>query len=105
MLKVNLNGKQFNVKEGTRVIELIEEKERKNLVVCQVGAQVKELNYRLSEKNNGMTVKLLGLGNAEAGRAYRASLQYIVAMAFYRKYPEVHIRFSYNISRSISCQA
>ncbi len=105
MLKVNLNGKQFNVKEGTRVIELIEEKERKNLVVCQVGAQVKELNYRLSEKNNGMTVKLLGLGNAEAGRAYRASLQYIVAMAFYRKYPEVHIRFSYNISRSIFCEA
>ncbi len=105
MIKVNFNGNSLAVEEGTRVLELIEPKERKNLVVCQVGAQVKELNYKLSEKNNGMTIRLLNLSNAEAGRAYSASLRYIVAMAFYRIYPDVKIRFSYNISRSISCQA
>ncbi len=105
MIKVSFNNKQVSVEEGTRVLELVEPKDRKNLVVCQVGAQVKELRYRLSEKNNGMTIKLLNLSNAEAGRAYRASLQYIVAMAFYRIYPDVRIRFSYNISRSICCQA
>ncbi len=105
MIKVNWNGQQKNVEEGTRVLELVEEKERKNLVVCQVGAQVKELNYRLSAKNDGMSIKLLGLSNAEAGRAYRASLRYIVAMAFHRIFPKVKIRFSYNISRSIFCCA
>ena len=105
MLKVILNNEELSVKPGTRVLDLIDKEERKNLVVCQVGAQVKELNYKLFEKNNGMTIQLLDLSNAEAGRAYEASLRYIVAMAFYRVYPDVHIRFSYNISRSISCQA
>ncbi len=105
MIKINFNNKHLNVNEGTRVLELVDPKERKNLVVCQVGAQVKELNYKLSEKNDGMTIHLLNLNNEEAGRAYRASLRYIVAMAFYRIYPEVKIRFSYNISRSIFCEA
>ena len=105
MIKVNFNNKPLAVEEGTRVLELIEPKERKNLVVCQVGAQVKELHYKLSAKDNGLTIHLLNLNNAEAGRAYSASLRYIVAMAFYHIYPDVKIRFSYNISRSISCQA
>ena len=105
MIKVNFNSRQLSVKEGTRVLDLVGEKERKNLVVCQVGAQIKELNYKLSEKNNGMTIRLLNLSNAEAGRAYSASLRYVVAMAFYRIFPDVKIRFSYNISRSISCQS
>ncbi len=105
MINVHFNNRHLSVKEGTRVLELVDEKDRKNLVVCQVGAQIKELNYRLSEKNDGMTIKLLNLSNAEAGRVYSASLRYIVAMAFYRIYPGVRIRFSYNISRSISCQA
>ena len=105
MIQVNFNNQEVSVKPGTRVLDLVDKKERKDLVVCQVGAQVKELNYKLTEKNDGMTVKLLGLSNAEAGRAYRASLRYIVAMAFYHLYPDVKIRFSYNISRSISCQA
>ncbi len=105
MIQVKFNDKQLSVEEGTRVLDLIDKKDRKNLVVCRVGAQVKELNYRLSEKNNGMKIALLNLGNEEAGRAYSASLRYIVAMAFYHLYPDVKIRFSYNISRSISCQA
>ena len=105
MIKVKFNNQELSVKTGTRVLELIDKKDRRNLVVCQVGAQVKELNYILSEKNDKMTIQLLDLSNAEAGRAYEASLRYIVAMAFYRVYPHVKIRFSYNISRSISCQA
>ncbi len=105
MIKVTFNDQELSVKEGTRVLELVKKQDRKNLVVCQVGAQVKELHYILSEKNDGMTIKLLGLNNAEAGRAYSASLRYIVAMAFYNIFPDVKIRFSYNVSRSISCQA
>lgn len=105
MIRVTFNEKELSVEEGTRVLDLVDKKDRKNLVVCRVGAQVKELHYILSEKNDGMTIKLLNLNNAEAGRAYSASLRYIVAMAFYNIFPNVKIRFSYNISRSISCQA
>ena len=105
MINVTFNNQQLSVKEGTRVLELVDPKDRKDLTVCQVGVQVKELNYVLSERNDKMSIQLLNLGNAEAGKAYEASLRYIVAMAFYRVYPNVKIRFSYNISRSIFCQA
>ncbi len=105
MIKVKFNGKQLSVKSGTRVLDLVDKNERKNFVVCQVGAQVKELNYILSDKNDGMTIQLLDLSNAEAGRAYETSLRYIIAMAFFNVFPDVKIRFSYDISRSVSCQA
>ncbi len=105
MIKVFFNGKPLSVEEGTRVLELVDPKDRKKLVVCRVGAQIRELNYKLSEKDDGAAIGLLNLNDAEAGRAYSATLRYIVAMAFHNLYPDVHVRFSYNISRSISCQA
>lgn len=105
MIKVKFNDKDLSIKEGTRVLDLIDKKDRKNLVVCQVGAQVKELNYILSEKNDGMTIQLLNLSSSEGSRAYEATLRYVVAMAFYNVYPDIKVRFSYNISRSVSCQA
>lgn len=105
MIQITFKNKKQKIESGTRVLDLVDKKDRKNLVVCQVGAQVKELNYKLSEKNNGMTIQLLDLSSAEASRAYEASLRYIIAMAFFNVYPEVKIRFSYNVSRSVSCYA
>jgi len=83
MIQITFKNKKQKIESGTRVLDLVDKKDRKNLVVCQVGAQVKELNYKLSEKNGGMTIQLLDLSSAEASRAYEASLRYIVAMAFF----------------------
>ncbi len=105
MIQVHFKNQDLNVENGTRVIDLVPESQRKNLVLCQVGLQVKELRYALSEKNNGMEIKLLDLTNSEAGKAYQATLRYVIAMAFYNLYPDVKIRFTYNVSRSIFCQA
>lgn len=104
MIQVVFNNQNLSVESGTRVYDLISEKDRKNLIVCQVGAQVKELKYSLSEKNEGMQIQLLGLDNIEAGKAYEATLRYIIAMAFYNLYPDVKIKFTYNVSRSLFCQ-
>lgn len=105
MIRIKFNDKELNVESGTRVLDLIEKDKRKDLVVCQVGAQVKELRYALSEKNDGMQIQLLDLNNIEAGKAYEASLRFVIAMAFYNLFPDVKIRFTYNVSRSIFCQA
>lgn len=105
MINVFFEGQPLSVKEGTRVLDLVKEEDRKNLVVCQVGAQVKELRYSLSEKNEGMKIQLLSLKHIEAGKAYEATLRYVIAMAFYNLYPDVKIKFTYNVSRSIFCQA
>ncbi len=104
MIKINFEGKELKVKEGTRVIDLIPTEEKCKHCVCRIGVQVKELNYVLGDRNDGMTVSLLDLDNAESGKAYEATLRYVIAMAFRNLYPDVKIRFSYNVSRSIFCQ-
>ena len=95
----------MTVRTGTRVIDLIPDAEKCNYVVCQVDAQVKELRYQLSDKNQNANITLLGLDNIESGKAYEASLRYVIAMAFHNLFPDVRIRFSYNVSRSVFCQA
>lgn len=105
MIRIQFEGKNMTVPVGTRVIDFIPEDEKRKFIVCCIGAQVKELNYRLREYNNGMQIKLLGLDHIESGKAYEATLRYIIAMAFHNIYPDVNIRFSYNVSRSVFCQA
>lgn len=101
-INVKLDGKEITVNVGKRVIDLIDDKTK--YCVCKINSQVKELNYMLSEKNDGAEIALLGLENIEAGKAYEATLRYVIAMAFRNLYPDVQIRFSYNVSRSIYCE-
>lgn len=105
MINVFFKDQPLSVAEGTRVLDLVNKEDRNNLVVCQVGAQVKELRYSLSEKNEGMKIQLLNLDHIEAGKAYEATLRYVIAMAFYNLYPDLKIKFTYHVSRSIFCQA
>ena len=104
MINIVFQGKHIQVKENTRVIDLVPESEKCNYCVCRIGQQVKELNYLLTSKNEGKEIALLGLDNAEAGKAYEATLRYVIAYAFHNVYPDVNIRFSYNVSRSVFCQ-
>ncbi len=89
------------VPKGTILLNLIDEDKRKNYYVCQVNGRTRELTYALTYD---ATIEFMGFTNPEAGKAYEASLRYVTAMAFYNLYPDVLIRFSYNVSRSIFCQ-
>ena len=104
MIQITYQNKTFPLPVGTRVIDLLSKEDKTKYIVCQIGSQIKELNYKLTEKNDGMELIMLGLEHIEAGKAYEASLRYVIAMAFHRLYPDVKIRFSYNASRSIFCQ-
>lgn len=104
MINVIVNNQNIQVKEGTRVLDLLKDEDKTKYVVCKLGTQVKELNRKLSDKDEGKTIEFLGLENIEAGKAYEASLRFIFSMAFFRLYPDVKIRFSYNASRSVFCQ-
>lgn len=105
MVEITLYNEKMHVPVGTRVIDLLREEDKKKYIVCQIGAQIKEIRYKLSEKNNGVEISLKGLENIEAGKAYEATLRYIISMAFRNIYPDVRIFFSYNVSRSVFCQA
>lgn len=104
MLNITYKNQVKHVPVGTKLIDFLDETEKTNYIVCRVGLQIKELNYALQERNNGMEIEFLGLENIEAGKAYEASLRFIIAMAFHNLYKDVDIRFSYNVSRAIFCQ-
>ena len=104
MYKLKLNNKLINFNPGTRVIDLIDKNEVKQYMVCKINQTIKELTYPLSEKNDNSEITLLTLEHKEAGRAYEATLRYIISMAFYNLYPDIDIKFNYNISRSIFCE-
>ena len=105
MINVIFDGKQMTIPVGTRVLDLLPENQRTNYLMCQIGLVVKEMNYRLQERHNGVEIKLLGLEHIESGKAYEATLRYVIAMAFHNIYPEVDLRFSYNVSRAIYCES
>lgn len=104
MLNITYKNQVKQVPVGTKLIDFLDEAEKTNYIVCRVGLQIKELNYALQERNKGMEIEFLGLENIEAGKAYEASLRFIIAMAFHNLYKDVDIRFSYNVSRAIFCQ-
>ena len=104
MIKIYSDNNEKQVKEGTRVLDLLPKEDKCKYVVCKIGSQIKELNRKLSARDDSKSIEFLGIENSEAVKAYETTLRYIVAMAFHNLYPQVRIRFGYNASRSILCQ-
>ena len=84
-----------------RILNIIPAEEKYSYVAATVNNRIRELTYVLKEPSD---VKLLDFKDTQAVKIYETSLRYLVAMATHRLYPQLDIRFSYNISRSIFCQ-
>ena len=84
-----------------RILDIIPAEEKYSYVAATVNNRIRELTYVLKEPSD---VKLLDFKDTPAVKIYETSLRYLVAMATHRLYPQLDIRFSYNISRSIFCQ-
>lgn len=104
MIKIKFQDKELLVKEGTKVLDLIDDSLKTNYLICEINDLVKELNLELSSKYNNSRIELFGLESLEATKAYETTLRYLISMAFFRLYPDLTIRFSYNVSRSIFCE-
>lgn len=101
MIKVKFQENELSIQEGTKVIDLIDKEKQTDYLICEINDLVKELDRPLT---HDAKVELFGLEHLEGGKAYETTLRYIVAMAFHNLYPELTIRFSYNVSRSIFCE-
>lgn len=97
-LKFNDKEKTFDKKVSLLSLVGIENKE---IIAAKVNNRIRELTY---EVYYDADVEFLTCKNQDAIRTYETSLRYLVAMAFNRIYPDVKIRFSYNVSRSIFLQ-
>ena len=97
---VEIRGHKFTLDKKTSILDIIRPYDpEKRAVAARVNNRVRELTY---EVNRDSVVEILTVKDREAIKVYEASLRYVVAMAFARCYPELKIRFAYNVSRSIS---
>lgn len=104
MLTIFLNNQKVEIKEGTKVISLLKEEEKYRFLLCKINGQVKELNYTLCDRNNNAHISFHGLEIIEGGKIYETTIRYVIAMAFHNLYPNIKIRFSYYVSRSVFCE-
>ena len=104
MITIKVNDSTMKINEGTKVIDLLKEEDKKKYLLCKINGQVKELNYRLQERNDNATISFHGLETIEGGKIYETTIRYIIAMAFHNLYPTIKIRFSYYVSRSVFCE-
>ena len=73
----------------------------KDIVCVKVNNRVRELTYTI-EKDS--TIQVLTCKDRDAKPIYESSVRFLVAMAMHNIHPEIEIRFSYNVSRSIFMQ-
>ncbi len=97
---VHINNQDLVLNKKTTILDLIKDSDpEKKAVAARVNNRVRELTYELS---HDCDVTLLTVQDPDAIKVYEASLRYVVAMAFARCYPDLRLRFAYNVSRSIS---
>ena len=97
---VHINNQDLVLNKKTAILDLIKDSDpEKKAVAARVNNRVRELTYELS---HDCDVTLLTVQDPDAIKVYEASLRYVVAMAFARCYPDLRLRFAYNVSRSIS---
>jgi uridine kinase len=101
MFRVKYQGKEKEFDKKISLLSLLDNSEKYSYLVAKVNNRLRELTY---EVNYDCEVEFLGFDNYNAIRVYETSLRYLIALAFEKLYPELEIRFSYNVSRSLFCQ-
>ena len=97
---LNYLGQKKTFEKKVALLDLIQENDpERQYVAAKVNNRVRELSY---EVYYDADIEFLTVKNSEAVKIYEATLRYVVAMAFARCYPNLKIRFAYNVSRCVS---
>lgn len=97
--KITFKGQTTTHTTPIRALDIVGN--NKEYICVFVNGRVRELNYIISED---ATLDVRNLDDSEGIRIYQTSLRFVAAMAMKRIRPDLNIRFSYNVSRSIFIQ-
>ena len=97
-MKVTMFNQTKEVPQGTRLIDLLEENEKKKYICANVNNRLRELDYIVSEDSE---VVFLDKTNSDAMLIYQNSIRYLFAMAVNRLYKKVKVVFNNSVSRAI----
>ena len=98
-IKITYNGEVKVFERPVTVLDVIGRD--KNFIAAYVNRRVRELTYVINQDSE---VIPLTMKDDDAKHIYEASVRFLVAMAMHNIHPELDVRFSYNISRSIFMQ-
>ena len=98
-IKVTCGGEVKTFQRAVTVLDVVGDS--KDYVAAYVDHRVKELTYRI---DHDCEVVPLTVKDEDAKHIYEASVRFLVAMAMHNIHPELQIRFSYNVSRSVFMQ-
>ena len=96
---VTFNNQTKTYDKPVKVLDIVGPS--KDIVCAYVNNRVRELTYELTKDSE---VVPLTTKDRDAKSIYEASLRFLTAMAMHNIRPDLEIRFSYNISRSIFLQ-
>lgn len=94
------NGKQQTFDKKVSLLSLLDNNDE-SIICAKVNNRIRELTY---EVYYDADVQFLTIKDQDANKTYETSLRFVIAMAFARAYPELEVRFCYNVSRSIFIQ-
>ena len=92
-------GQEKTFSKNVKLLDLVGDD--KSIICAKVNNRLRELTYEVYYDAN---VEFLTVKDSDAIKTYESSLRFIMAMAFARVYPEIKIRYSYNVSRAIFVQ-
>lgn len=94
-------GKTIEHAHKIKLIELIKDHPDYQQYICaKVNNRLRELTY---DVYYDAEIEFLSVKDYDAIQVYETSLRYIIAMAVKNIYPDIKVRLSYNVSRSIFC--
>lgn len=97
--KVTFNNEIKTYEKPVSVLDVVGS--NRDYVCAYVNRRVRELTYMISSDS---VVLPLTAKDRDAKPIYESSLRFLVAMAMHNIYPNLEIRFSYNVSRSVFMQ-
>ena len=101
MFEITINGVKSVHKNKVKVSSLIKNNDY-SIVTCKVNNRMRELSYEVEED---CVIEFLDLNDEETTKIYETSLRFLFAMATKAVFPDLEIKFSYYVSRTILAQA
>ena len=103
-MQIVYNNTEIDVKNGTKVCDLLKQeiaKSKNEVVACKFNNELKSLNYEINE--NGK-IELIDVTQKDGMRVYKRGLIYIIAKAFQETYNNALITVDYQLYHSMLCE-
>lgn len=102
-MQINYNNIIIDVKEGTKIIELLNKEiinSEDKIIACKFNNEIKSLNFKI--KTNG-TLELIDLKHKDGMRIYKRGLIYLIGKAFNEVCPKALLTVDYQLYDSMFC--